>query len=144
MSIQTGLPLGKFLQNLVAEVVEADAEMQLLQRNAWLELNRGYPLAEGLDRLENLGVKEVSLTFRIELTRSGFWSRLKVALKYLLGRLQPVATRRISLVEELAGVDAPGFEVTVTVSRDKNGAFRSDLEPENESMQDVFVSHILS
>ena len=144
MSIQTGLPLGKFLQNLVAEVIEADAEMQLLQRNAWRELNSGYPLAEGLDRLENLGVKEVSLTFRIEPTRSGFLSRLKAASRHLLGKPQPVATRHITLVEKLAGVDVSGFEVTVTVSRDKNSAFRSDTRSQNGSMQDVSVSHIFS
>ena len=66
--------LKSIIKNCVREVATADAESQLAQRSAWMDLNRGFPLAAGLDHLEYLGVTEVKLTLRLEPVAPGFWA----------------------------------------------------------------------
>ena len=51
---RSGIPFEKVLGHLAQEIIIADAEMQLLQRQGWTELIQGFPLVEGLDHLEYL------------------------------------------------------------------------------------------
>lgn len=140
MSIQTGLSFKEFIGKLVGEITEADAEMQLVQRDGWMQFNEGYPLLEGLDRFANLGITEVKLSFCVEPARPGLWSRLQRAVQHIFGKALPVASEA-SLIGAPGKTSTKGFEVTVTISRDHNSRLRVDSEP--ELMQDVSVSNLL-
>ncbi len=141
MSIQIGLPFKDFLQNLIAEIIKADAEMQINQGLVWQEINKDFPTIEGFDRLENLGVKEVTLTFWMKPMKFGFFSRLWILLKYLFGKSPKVA---FSMVRPLIDADKKCFEVKVVVSRDKNDRFTIDSNLKTELQENSSVLNIFS
>jgi hypothetical protein len=139
MPIQIGLPFKDFLQNLMAEIIKADAEMQINQRLGWQGINKDFPTIEGFDRLENLGVKEVTLTFWMKPMKFGFFSRLWILLQYLFGKSPKIA---FSLVRPLIDADKNGLEVKVVVSRDRNDRFTTDSNLNPELQKDSSVLNI--
>ncbi len=126
----------------MAEIIKADAEMQINQRLGWQELNQDFPTIEGFDRLENLGVKEVTLTFWMKPTKFGFFSRLWILLKHLFGRSPKVT---FGMVRPLIDADKKKcIEVKVVVSRDKNDRFTIDSNLKPELQKDSSVLNIFS
>lgn len=138
-----GLPFSKFVEHMMQEVIRADAEMQLLQRSGWIGLNKGFPLAEGLDHLEFLGLNEVRLTFWAEPVQPGLWGRFKRWRKSLLGRPEPAAKSLYRLMpEELEG--KTGFKISITVSRGQDRIFKVESEPASDKLGGVYVSNLFT
>lgn len=136
-----GLPFSKFIEHLTQEVIRADAEMQLLQRSGWIGLNKGFPLAEGLDHLEFLGLNEVRLTFRAEPVPSNLWARFMRWFKSLSGRPEPVAKNLYRLIpEEIEG--KTGFKISITVSRGSDRIYKVESEPSADKLGGVYVSDL--
>ena len=63
-----------------------------------------------------------------------------VLFPHIFGKALPVASEA-SLIRTPGKTSTTGFEVTVTISRDRNGRLRVDSEP--ELMEDVSVSNLL-
>ncbi len=140
-----GLPFNKFVEHLMQEVILADAEMQLLQRSGWIGLNKGFPLAEGLDHLEFLGLNEVKLTFNVEPVRDSLWGRFKRWFKSVLGKPEPAATVLYRLIpDRLIPGEAEiktGFKVSISVSRSSDRIYKVESEPAADKLGDVYVNH---
>ncbi len=138
-----GLPFSKFIEHLTQEVIRADAEMQLLQRSGWIGLNKGFPLAEGLDHLEFLGLNEVRMTFLVEPVLPGLWERFKRWLKSLWGTSEPPARLLYRLMPgEIA--DKTGFKVSISVKRGSDGVYKVGSEPSADNLGGVHVSNLFT
>lgn len=138
-----GIPFKKFIEHLMQEVIRADAEMQLLQRSGWIGLNKGFPLAEGLDINEFLGLNEVKMTFWVELAGQGMWVRFKRWLKSLLGKPELAAKGLYRLMPgELGGKS--GFKVSISVSRGTDRTYKIESEPAADKLGGVYVTDIFS
>lgn len=133
------LPFKSFLLHLAQEVIRADAEMQLLQRRAWLDLNQGFPLMEGLDHLSYLGLREVRMTFWLEAIAPSRWGRLKERVLIFFGK-GGALSRRLYRFGSGPKEGGEGFGVTVTLGRDKTGRVAARSEPAADSLQDVYVA----
>lgn len=131
-----GIPLPKLMEHLTQQAILADAEMQLLQRKGWMDINQGSPLFEGMDHLDYLCIQELSFTFWVEPARLGLWARIKNSYRYLLGKPQPVAS-----LHPLTPCNAerPGFNITVTVSR-KNDRFAAEASPNTDDKENIYVT----
>lgn len=129
--IKRGTTLKSIIYHCVGEITEADAEMQLAQRSAWRDLNNGFPLVEGLDHLEYLGLSEVKLTLRMKLVNAGWCSRI---LNRLRGRKRPVYVRLCS-----DGEPRPGcFSIEITLGR-ADGRVRVQSQPPVQGLEDMYV-----
>ncbi|MFY9270951.1 MAG: hypothetical protein WAO55_14505 [Candidatus Manganitrophaceae bacterium] len=135
------LPFKTFLLHFTQEIARADAEMQLLQRRAWLDANRGFPLMEGIDHLAHLGLTEVKLTFRLEAVRPSLWSRLIRAIRMLIGRPLP-APKPVYRFSHREKKDRPLFEVTVAVGRDQSGRMAARSEPPADDLKEIYVTDL--
>ena len=144
-----GIPFSDFLSHIFKETIRADAEMQLLQRQAWIELNKelrlaqGLNLGEGLGQLEYLGLNEVRLTFWAEPVRPGFWSRLKRWVRSLLGKPEPVAKLMYDISSGLRA-EKSGFNIAVTVSRGQDKKYTIKSEPDEKELGDVYVTRLVA
>ncbi|MBI5562357.1 MAG: hypothetical protein HY894_05840 [Deltaproteobacteria bacterium] len=76
---EAGVPLKEFIDHFAREIIRADSDMQLRQREVWLGRYAGHNPAEGLDHLTYLGLTEVRLGFRVAPTAPGLWTRVKQA-----------------------------------------------------------------
>ncbi len=132
-----GVRLGRLLDHFAQEAVRADAEMQLLQRQGWRDLNKGVPLAEGLDHLEFLGMTEVKVTFSLEPVRPGRLARL---WQWLRGSVQPIKTSfRICRDGQGTG---QALHVSMTMGRGADGRMAVVARPDNASLESTSVSDI--
>lgn len=138
-----GVPFKKFIEHLMQEVIRADAEMQLLQRSGWIGLNKGFPLAEGLDINEFLGLNEVKMTFWVEFVQQGMWVCFKRWLRSLLGKPEPAARGLYRLMPGELG-DKAGFKVSISVSRGADRAYKIESGPAADKLGGVYVSDLFN
>lgn len=132
-----GVPLQKLVEHLLQQAITADAEIQLLQRKGWMDMNQGRPLVEGMDHLEYLGLQELRFDFRLAPIKPGLWERIRRATRYVLGRPEPAAT--LHVIAPAPGI--AGFNVTVTISR-RDNRFSAELSRDAESAGDIYVSSL--
>lgn len=129
-NLQDSMTLGDLSEELMREVVRADADMQVVQRAAWREALRESSVFEGLDRLENLGLQEVCFTFLLEPLRGPWLRRIWYVLAELeLGQgwfsqaaailLQPAHQFRFARPQ--AHPHAHLSQVSIVVSRSEDG-----------------------
>lgn len=136
----------EFLKLVLQQAVAADAEMQLQQRLAWLQLSaplrvQGIDLTEGMDHCVNLGVTELKFTFWLEpreLARPARWWR---ALRMLLGK--PAARTQFRLA---AAGGARAIEVALTVGRRADGHWTvaANVTPEGSALPHADVPRALA
>lgn len=126
------------MEHLTQQAIVADAEMQMLQRKGWMDMNQGSPLFEGLDHLEYLGVKELRFTFRVEPSKPGIWARIKKSYRCLFGKPEPVAT--LYSVAPNSQRET-GFTVMLTVSR-TGTKFEADATPNIEEKGEIYVTSL--
>jgi hypothetical protein len=140
---QPGIPFENFLGHFAQEIIIADAEMQLLQRQGWTELNQGFPLVEGLDHLAYLGLTEVRMKFWLIPVKPGIWFRLRCLILSLFG--MPVPTiKRIYRLNHRKKAGKAGIEVIITIGRDNRGEVNIQSKPATEDMEGAYVPDLFS
>jgi hypothetical protein len=140
---RSGIPFEKVLGHLAQEIIIADAEMQLLQRQGWTELNQGFPLVEGLDHLAYLGLTEVRMRFWLIPVKPGIWFRLRSLILSLFGLPAPTfkKTYRLNCRREAGKA---GLEIIITIGRDKKGNMNIQSKPATEDMEGSYVPDLFS
>jgi hypothetical protein len=121
----------------VNEAAMADAHMQLAQRKGWRELAGGFPLAEGLDHLEFLGLAELKLVLCLRPVKTNWCVRLYQRM------LRPWVnvTPRFELCpdqETAAGT----VQVTITITRGRDGRTQVTTEPDISTLENINVAGI--
>lgn len=135
--------LGALARALVRETIEADIEMQLLQRETWREMARHYPsvvlgakeaearaslgpieVAEGLERNTNLIMTTVELTAELTPRRPPFWRWL---VSFLRRASLPAFYRFLTPRDVRRG--RPVVRLRVEVVRNPSGIFEARTEP---------------
>lgn len=129
------MTLKQLIEHCMQQSALADAEMQLLQRNAWRSLNNGFPLAEGLDYLEYLGLMEVRLEFWLKPLRPN----LCVRLYRWIFKLSPKEDLNFRLTRSPKEVKAGSIHFSLTISRGRDGSTQVSTE---SSLQNVEKSHV--
>jgi hypothetical protein len=143
------ITVAAWLTALHAQVVEADAAMQVRQRLAWQEFQRAlaptlpFSVAEGIDRDRNLGIREIQLKARLEALPSGPIARAVRALRRLFRRpVPPPNAYRIATPRTRAD---RRIEITMTVSRDAEGAWRSaTASTPDMPLESSYVPHAIA
>lgn len=132
------MTLKQLIEHCMQQSALADAEMQLLQRNAWRSLNDGFPLAEGLDYLECLGLIEVRLAFWLKPLRPN----LCVRLYRWIFNLPPIEEMSFRLARPPKEVKADSIHFSLTISRGKDGSIQATTEPSLENLEKIHVAGI--
>jgi hypothetical protein len=125
------ITLRQLLERCISEVSEADAAMQLHQRQAWREFSGSNTLIEGLDHCEFLGLSEINLTFKLK-TRSPFinW------VSNLFGKNNPKVFKIISS----EGSGNAFSEVSFTIKRNDRNAFEGKVNETDSVKEDSYVT----
>jgi len=146
-SSKRAYPLDVLLQHMMQEVVIADAQAQILQQTGWIEIRKaiagkeGIDLSEGLGQLAYLGLREVTLTFRVGPVQMSCWARLKGFAGSLLGKSSAPEKRTFRLIPE-GSADKPGLTITVTICRTPDGRYAIRSEPAGDKMEDMYVTDL--
>jgi len=141
------ISLHKFIEHLLQEAVRSDAQAQILQQTGWMEFRKavggreGIDIAEGMGKLEYLGLREIKVSFVVEPVQPGFWSRVKYLFRYLLGKPAPPAIRLCRLVSGTPVAES-AFSVSITVSRSADGTYAVATDPGKEDLGGVYVADI--
>lgn len=139
MKAMPGMTLKQLIEHCIQQAAIADAEMQLLQRSAWRSFNKGFPLAEGLDHLEFLGLTEVRLAFRLEPYRPNWFVRLYRWIFRKTSKRDDFVFRLCRSSEKAA---ADAFDLTLTIVRTREGGTRVSVEPELQDQEKIHVTGI--
>lgn len=140
---QEAMPFKTFLGHFAQEIIIADAEMQLLQRQGWTALNQGFPLVEGLDHLAYLGLTEVRMRFWLMPVKPGIWFHIKCLILSLFG--MPVPTfKRIYRLNRRCKAGKAGLEILITIGRDNKGEINIQAKPAAEDMEGAYVPDLFS
>jgi hypothetical protein len=131
-----GMTLGQLIEHCVQQAAVADAEMQLLQRSAWRSFNKGFPLVEGLDHLEFLGLTEVKLTFRLEPSRPNWCVRL---YRWIFKKTPETGKLLFRLCRPSEKAAADAIDFTLTIGRGREGETRVSTEPEFQDREKIHV-----
>jgi len=134
----TGMHLRQLIEHCVQQTAVADAEMQLLQRSAWKSFNKGFPLAEGLDHLEFLGVTRVKFSLWLKPLRPKWCVRLYRWI-FKTREIEKLYFRLCRSPEE---VTAGAIHLILTISRSKDGSTRVSAEPELQGWKKIDVARI--
>lgn len=140
---QCGMPFEKFLGHFAQEIIIADAEMQLLQRQGWTELNQGFPLVEGLDHLDYLGLTEVKMRFWLIPVKPGIWFRLRNLILSLCG-MSVHTFKKIYRLNCRREAGKAGLEIIITIGRDKKENMNIQSKPATEDMEGYYVPDLFS
>jgi hypothetical protein len=132
------MTLRQLIEHCVQQAAVADAEMQLLQRSAWRSFDKGFPLAEGLDHLEFLGLTELRLAFWVQPLRPKWYIRLYRWI-FKLRETEKLSFRLCRSPEE---VTAGAIQLVLTISRGKGGKTRVSTEPELQDWEEIHVAGI--
>jgi hypothetical protein len=134
------IPLQKFIEHFVQEMVRADAQAQALQQTGWIEFQRSMGKTDGIDitggmgEIAYLGLREAKISFYVEPVRPGLWQRLKRVVRYILGYSSAPARQDCRLVFGARGV-LSAFQVIITVARAEDGSFTVKSEPQSEQLK---------
>ena len=157
MSIDTTVIFADLLQHLIQEIIKADAEMQLLQRSAWSDLVKqyareaddperppSYSIAEGVDRLENLGLTQLQLEFRLAPVKRRWWKRLWCWLRTLFGKLSEKEKAQYRLVPQANRSSTQSILVRLTIERGQDGKWKAHSQPDTAAMENLYVPKVFA
>jgi hypothetical protein len=132
------MTLKQLIEHCMQQSALADAEMQLLQRNAWRSLNNGFPLAEGLDYLECLGLIELKLSFWLKPLRPN----LCVRFYRWIFKLPPKDESNFRLTRSQKEVKGDSIHLSLTISRGRDGSTQVTTEPNLQNLEKIHVAGI--
>lgn len=130
--------LRQLIEHCVQETAVADAEMQLLQRSAWRSFNKGFPLAEGLDHLEFLGVKKVKIALWLKPLRPKWCVRLYRWISKS-NEAEKLNFRLCRSPDEQTG---GAIQLVLTISRGTDGINCASTEPAFPNWEKINVAGI--
>lgn len=152
LTLSDGIPLQKFIDHFIQEMVRADAQAQALQQTGWIEFQKALEKTEDIDitggigELAYLGLREFKISFYVEPLRPGLWRRLQRIVRYLLGTPGAPARQVCRIVSGTPkGVSA--FQITITVARAEDGSLSVKTEPQSDQLEasgEIYVADILT
>jgi hypothetical protein len=128
--------LDEIMQSVLADAISVDANFQLTQTQAWRDFGRSLQsqsgvagiappdLAQGIGRLNNLGVAEISVQLPVELYRPNVFIRLWQFLRGLFSNQKPTLEPKY----RLASNKKEAFEIKIVARRDEQGRWATSEE----------------
>ena len=120
MASDDAFTLRSLINHVTNQVVMADTDMQLNQGEAWRELTKDLPLAEGSSHLKFLGLDEIELSFHLSEKKPGFFRR--VLLWFRLAKPDKTKTYNIMPAKKSA------YYFKIVVRRGANKQFKTKTE----------------
>src|ERR1017187_9341788 len=104
------------------QIIMADAEFQINQRNAWLQLGKNDDLYAGFAKLNLLFLNEIDYSFEITPTSFSFWDKMKMIFSRQL--------KSGAMYYTMAKASEPSvsnLKITITIKRESAGKYNSDI-----------------
>ena len=128
--------LQEISKHLLNEVVLADADFQLAQREAWREVSESSKLMDGFAQMESLKVNEFDFELNIQPYKPSLWR----SLVWLINKKKPQGILyRVSKRDD----KRKGIQVKIKLQRGKLNSYETKIEsdpPIEEKPENTYVA----